>query len=523
MSGDGARMSTAAASAKNGSPSAMRAKLLLVDDDPNNLLALQAVLEPLEQELMLASSGTDALRLCLDNDFAAILLDVSMPGMDGFEAAELIRARNRSRHTPMLFLTAYRSDEQLFRGYHLGAVDFLFKPIVPEILQSKVSVFVKLSQHQQLLRVQAEELRRTEQKFRAVLEGAPDAMLITTRDGKIELANSRTDWMFGYSRENLLGMNIRELIPEWECEGTGESTVATPAELRLRGFRANQSQFPAEITMNPFVAEDARLITTAVRDATTQVEAEERIRQINVELERRVADRTTALTRSNDALRQFAWASSHDLQEPVRTVLAYSQWLGQHAAAALDDKATRMLQTIEMNAEHMHGLLGALRQYIFISESTDEQLKPVDGNKALRAALFNCESLIQETGATVDADHLPTLCSQEIVLVQVFQNLVANALKYRSETPPVIQVSAGRSGDGWEFAVRDNGIGIDAKYHEYVFGVFRRLHGRGYSGTGIGLAICKIAVERLGGRIWVESALGQGSCFRFFLPDVQAS
>ena len=151
--------------------------------------------------------------------------------------------------------------------------------------------------------------------------------------------------------------------------------------------------------MNPFMAEDARLITTAVRDATAQVEAEERIREINAELERRVADRTVALTRSNDALRQFAWASSHDLQEPVRTVLAYSQWLAQHAADRLDDKATRMLQTIEMNAEHMHGLLGALRQYIFISESTDEQMKPVDSNVALRAALFNVDSLVQETQA----------------------------------------------------------------------------------------------------------------------------
>ncbi|HSU89778.1 MAG TPA: response regulator, partial [Terriglobia bacterium] len=114
-------------------------KILAVDDDKDNLLALQAVLEPLKQELMLAENGTDALRLCLDHDFAAILLDVRMPGIDGFETAELIRARKRSRHTPILFLTAYRSDEQLFRGYDLGAVDFLFKPIVPEVLQSKVS------------------------------------------------------------------------------------------------------------------------------------------------------------------------------------------------------------------------------------------------------------------------------------------------------------------------------------------------------------------------------------------------
>src|SRR5579864_3465664 len=185
---------------KPGATSPEKVKLLLVDDDRDNLLALQAVLEPLNEDLMLAGSGMDTLRLCLEHDFAAILLDVRMPGIDGFETAELIRARKRSRHTPILFLTAYRSDEQLFRGYDMGAVDFLFKPIVPEVLQSKVSVFVELSRSEQLLRRQAQELSRAERTFRAVLEGAPDAMVITSASGIVELANSRADTLFGYPR-----------------------------------------------------------------------------------------------------------------------------------------------------------------------------------------------------------------------------------------------------------------------------------------------------------------------------------
>src|ERR1700751_3051484 len=193
-----------------------RTKILLVDDDRDNLLALQAVLEPLGQELMLASSGLEALRLCLEHDFAAILLDVRMPEMDGFETAEMIRARKRSRQTPILFLTAYRSDEQLFRGYDLGAVDFLFKPIVPEVLQSKVAIFVELSRSEQLLRRKTEALERTEHKFRAVLEAAPDAMVITDEHGVIQLANSRTDSLFGYQREQLLGATITTLIPTWD-------------------------------------------------------------------------------------------------------------------------------------------------------------------------------------------------------------------------------------------------------------------------------------------------------------------
>src|SRR5450432_1588542 len=139
-------------------PSSKKVKILLVDDSPENLVALEAVLESLGQDLVKAKSGFEALRYMLDDDFAAIILDVKMPEMDGFETASLIRARKRSQHTPILFLTGFRNEEHLFRGYDLGAVDFLFKPIVAEVLQSKVSVFVELSKNAELLRAQAEEI-----------------------------------------------------------------------------------------------------------------------------------------------------------------------------------------------------------------------------------------------------------------------------------------------------------------------------------------------------------------------------
>src|SRR6516164_2726946 len=139
-----------------------RVKILLVDDSAENLISLEAALDGLGQELVLAQNGMEALRHLLDSDFAAILLDVKMPEMDGFQTAELIRARKRSRHTPILFLTAYKSDEHLFRGYDMGAVDFLFKPIVPEILRSKVGVFVELSRHAALLQQQTAVLTKAE-------------------------------------------------------------------------------------------------------------------------------------------------------------------------------------------------------------------------------------------------------------------------------------------------------------------------------------------------------------------------
>ena len=500
-----------------------RVKILLVDDDRDNLLALQAVLEPLDQELMLAASGLDALRLCLDHDFAAILLDVRMPEMDGFETAELVRTRKRSRHTPILFLTGYRSDEQLFRGYDLGAVDFLFKPIVPEVLQSKVAVFVELCRSEQLLRRQAEDLARTEQMFRALLEAAPDAMVITGEDGIIQLANSRTDSLFGYEREQLLGLNIRVLIPDWSPPVETDGNLQAPPEMRLLAQHRAGMTFPVQITKSPFESEEGVWITTAVRDATEQVQAEERIRRINAELERRVAERTTDLTRSNEALRQFTWAASHDLQEPTRMVLAYSQWLGRSGRAKLNTQECEMLGYIEENGRRLQNLLGALRQYIYISETGDEQWMPVDCDAAVRSALSYLEASIAECNASIVCEPLPTLPSIEILLVQLFQNLIGNALKYRSpERSPVVSVSAQQAGGVWTFAVRDNGIGIEPEHQEYIFGVFKRLHGRQYSGTGIGLAICKAAVDRLGGRIWVESEPGQGSTFYFSLPEEAA-
>src|SRR3954465_14909008 len=205
--------------------STKRVKILLVDDTPENLISLEAALDTLGEQLVLARSGKEALRHLLEDNFAAILLDVKMPDMDGFEAAELIRSRPRSRHTPILFLTGYRNEEHLFRGYNLGAVDFLFKPIVPEVLRSKVAVFVELSRKAELLEQQAAALaqhattlQKAEQRFRLLLEAAPDAMVICHQNGEIVLVNSRTEALFGYERSHLLGQHIQILVPEGSLE-----------------------------------------------------------------------------------------------------------------------------------------------------------------------------------------------------------------------------------------------------------------------------------------------------------------
>jgi light-regulated signal transduction histidine kinase (bacteriophytochrome) len=153
-----------------------------------------------------------------------------------------------------------------------------------------------------------------------------------------------------------------------------------------------------------------------------------------------------------------------------------------------------------------------------VSDSGQQARTTVDCNAVVKAAAWNLQAMIQENGASLECGPLPVIASLELPLVQLFQNLISNAIKYRSEQPPVIRISAEKEDHGWTFSIQDNGIGIDPKYFDYIFGVFRRLHGSQKSGTGIGLAICRAAVERLGGRIWVESAPGMGSTFHVSLP-----
>jgi PAS domain S-box-containing protein len=489
-------------------------RLLLVDDDPDNLLSLEATLQGVAEELVTAQSGADALRHLLDKDFAAILLDVKMPEMDGFETAELIRSRKRFRHTPILFLTGYRNDDHLFRGYDLGAVDFLFKPIVPEILRSKVTVFVELARNSKLLQQQAETLARAEQRFRLLLEAAPDAMLISREDGLITLVNSRTEELFGWPRELLLGRSLTMLVPDW-CH------VGQMHGIELRALRRDGSTFPADLTFSPLQTDDGLLITTVVRDITDRKRDEDRIRRLNSDLERRVAARTTELTRSNDALRQFAWAASHDLQEPLRMVMSYAQMLERKCKDLIQGDSALYLKFITSGAQRLDTLLSGLREYMQTSDAGHQQLAAVDCNEAIQKAIENIQASITAANATVTHDTLPVIDAVPVLLVQVFQNLIVNAIKYRSEAAPKVHVSAEMEGGYWIFSVADNGVGIHPDHHERVFGVFKRLHGNGYAGTGIGLAICKAAVEGLGGRIWVESEEGKGSTFRFTVPVVE--
>jgi PAS domain S-box-containing protein len=510
-------------------------KILLVDDTPENLVSLEAALSGLGEELVFANSGKEALRCLLDDDFAAILLDVRMPDMDGFETAEMIRSRPRSRQTPILFLTGYRNEEHLFRGYDLGAVDFLFKPIVPEVLRSKVSVFVELSrgaaklrEQADALRAQAEVLQRTEQKFRALLAAAPDAMVVCREDGEIALVNSQTEVQFRCPRETLISRNIRSLVPAWQYQfddgwdddSDGSKPPPVQRGIELEAFRADGSTFQSEVSFSPLRTDEGIVVTCSIRDISARKQTEERIRELNSGLEKRVLERTEELLRSNEELQQFAYVASHDLQEPLRTVSIYAQLLAKRYRGQLSGDADMFIKYIVEGSGRMEQLIHDLLDFSRVDARGAESFTLASCEDAMDSALANIEPLIVENQAVVTRDPLPLITSDLIQLTRLFQNLLVNSIKYRSEAPPAIHVAARRQGAEWRISVHDNGIGIEPQYAEKVFGIFRCLEPREKGGgNGMGLAICRKIVSRHGGRIWVESELGKGATFHFTLPS----
>jgi len=508
-------------------------KILLVDDTPENLVSLEATLSSLGEDLVFAKSGKEALRHLLNEDFAVILLDVRMPEMDGFETAELIRSRPRSRQTPILFLTGYRNEEHLFRGYDLGAVDFLFKPIVPEVLRSKVAVFVELSRSNaklkaqaDALRKQAEVLQKAEQKFRSLLEAAPDAMVMCRDEGKILMVNSQTEVLFNCGRDKLLSRNIKELVPGWAPRfhpGWEDDTAPRmyPLErgVELYASREGGEPFPVEISFSPLQTEEGVVITSAIRDISERKKAEEKIRELNATLEERVLERTDALMRSNEELQQFAYIASHDLQEPLRTVSIYAQLLAKRYQGQLQGDADQFINFIVEGAGRMERLIHDLLDFSRIDARGTDYFVRTSCESSLDDAIRNIRSLIEENAAIIErSTSLPTVIGDPVQLTRLFQNLLVNSIRYRAEEPPRIQIAAQDRGGEWLVSVRDNGIGIEPQYAEKVFGIFKILQPRAKSsGSGMGLAICRKIVSRHEGRIWVESDLGKGATFHFTL------
>lgn len=528
---------------------AEKVNVLMVDDHPENLLALEAILNSLGQNLVRANSGEEALRCLLNQDFAVILLDVQMPGMDGFETANLIRQRERSRHTPIIFLTAFsRSEQFVFKGYSLGAVDYLLKPIDPEILKSKVTVFIDLCQKTQEVEKQAEklaaintELRETEERFRCLSACSPVGIFLTNIKGSCTYTNPRYQAITGINLQESLGDGWKnsihyedkeEVLINWDKYLRERREYSQEFRLFIGSKNEGKIEAPAsENTLNkitrwvhlrssPMLSDLGNLIgyVGTVEDITERKQAEEaRAGMLREQAARQQAE---AANRMKD---EFLATLSHELRTPLNSILGWARLLRTRSFSA--ETAARALETIERNAKLQAQLI----------EDILDVSRIVRGKLRLNLCQVNLVSIIHSSVDSVchQAEEknieIQTIIAPSVTLIsgdpnrlqQVIWNLVSNAIKFTPEGGK-IEIKLEQADSYVQIKVIDTGIGISKDFLPYVFDRFRQADGkttRSYGGLGLGLAIVHHLVELHGGIVQADSAgEGEGATFTVKLP-----
>ena len=355
------------------------------------------------------------------------------------------------------------------------------------------------------------ETKRSERNSRllsAIVDSSEDAIISKDLNGIITSWNKSAERLFGYSENEIVGLPVTTLMPKDRLD---EEPLIL-ARIR-RGERVDH--FETVRRRKDGVLLDISLTISPIKDSNGSIIGASKIARDITEQKRIHAE----MKRANQDLEQFAYSVSHDLQEPLRSIKIYSQLLDRRYKDRIDAEGIELLQFLYSGASRMEALVNDLLAYTRVMQSPSS-LQVTDANHALEGALTLLGAAIVESGARVSWEALPSLPIHETHLQLLFQNIIGNAIKYRSANrTPVITITAERQAGSCTFAIRDNGIGIDPEFKEKIFGLFKRLHtGDEYAGTGIGLAICQRIAEQYHGRIWVESEPGEGSVFRFTIP-----
>ena len=347
-----------------------------------------------------------------------------------------------------------------------------------------------------------------------------DAVIATDGTARVTFLNGIAERLTGWTQTQAQGRKLNEvlILVNEETRETAESPVDKVLRDGVIVGLANHTMLiardgterPIDDSAAPIRDPNGNIVGVVLvfRDVTGRRESEAQLHRLN-----------QALRRTNQDLQQFSYAASHDLKEPLRTVTNYLQLIrSRYSGKVLDQEAGRLFDVAVSGAQRMHALVEALLEYSRAGEVGEATLEPVPVDKVVGEAITHLQSSISETSADVSWGQLPVVTANPLYLTQVFENLIGNALKYRSKQPPHVSITAAEGAHDWTFSVEDNGIGIAPEYQAQIFGIFKRLHGDEYPGTGIGLATCKKIVDRHGGTIWVESQLGNGSTFSFTLP-----
>lgn len=359
-----------------------------------------------------------------------------------------------------------------------------------------------------------------EQLSRSILEQAAEAVVVVDSNGKILRSSDAAHQLAG---RNVLLQDFDTAFPLLQASASVETFRRMDTRRVLAAARSGEVLRGMELSLECPEGKPSTVLLSAgplwsgtrellgcvvtLTNITDRKRAEEEL-----------ARQAQELVRSNADLQQFAYVTSHDLQEPLRTIASYAQLLRRRYESQLGTDADEFIGFMVGGVQRMKDLIDALLTFARVVNVETSPFVPVALDGAVQWACMNLQIIIEESKAEVTHDPLPTVNADQVLMVQLFQNLISNALKYRSQSPPLVHISAARVDRDWIVSIRDNGIGIDPQYHDRIFGVFKRLHGREIPGTGIGLAICQRILQKHAGKIWVESKPGAGSVFKFTLP-----
>lgn len=354
--------------------------------------------------------------------------------------------------------------------------------------------------------------KKADEKFKNLLEAAPDAMIIVNNEGIIEIVNSEAENLFEYSRQEMIGSSIEMILPEnarmahiKHRQSFFKLPVRRPMGEGRKLTAQNKSGkiFPVEVSLSPIESENGMFVSAAIRDISKRIEAEEVVRKY------------TTLESKSKEMEQFAHIASHDLREPLITIKNYIHLINLDPDNQLSKQTNNYFNRITKAADRMEKLTIGLLEYSRLSKP--KLFVKTDTNQLIREIIQDLHALIISTGAKIIAESLPTLKAYPLELKLLFQNLISNAIKFRKkDVKPIVTISAIKISNGWQFKVHDNGIGIEEVYQEKIFSIFQKLHDPSeYEGTGIGLAYCRKIAEIHQGTIWVESRMNEFSSFYF--------
>jgi two-component system cell cycle sensor histidine kinase/response regulator CckA len=478
--------------------------ILIVEDEAIVAVDLAGRLERLGYEIVgIAAQGQEAVALARHLHPQLVLMDIQLEGLlDGIETAAAIR---RHYDVPVIYLTAHSDPGTLARAKLTGPFGYILKPLEDRELATQIELALYKHRAERQLREQREWLRVT-------LTSIGDAVIATDADGRIAFVNPAAESLTGWSMAEAAGKPAGEVfrIIHEHTRAAVEDPVHKVLKAGKRVGLANHTRLlrkdGTEVSIDdsaaPIRDEKGHIqgVVLVFRDITGQKRAQ------------------AALERSNRELEQFAYVASHDLQEPLRSIVGFLQLLQRRYGDQIDEKGRHF---IEQSVKAGYRMQSLIRDLLTLSRVDTEGavFEPTDLNPIVKNILDNLQSIIKEKNADIGCAELPNLPIDASQIQSLFQNLIMNAVKFNQSPKPMIAIGCQEHDNFYHFFVKDNGIGVSFEFRERIFVVFQRLHtDREYPGTGLGLALCKKIVQRHGGSIWVESQPGQGSTFYFTLP-----